>query len=87
MFEAAKEEALSRALLTVTVPRESLPQTHRGMLTSEHNSTFECKDKKIRKLFLKKKKKRFIYLFIICEYTVAIFRHQKRALDSHYKWL
>ena len=62
MFEAAKEEALSRALLTVTVPRESLPQTHRGMLTSEHNSTFECKDKKIRKLWSQTRV--FIYSFL-----------------------
>jgi hypothetical protein len=30
-------------------------------------------------IYLKKKKKRFIYLFYVCEYTVAVFRHTRRG--------
>lgn len=45
MFEAAKEGPLNRALLMVNVPRESLPQTHHGMLISKHNCTFVPKNK------------------------------------------
>jgi hypothetical protein len=34
----------------------------------------------------------FIYLFIyllfhVCEYSVVVFRRQKKASDPHYRWL
>jgi len=28
-----------------------------------------------------------IYLFIICEYTVSVFRRTKEGIRSHYRWL
>jgi hypothetical protein len=28
-----------------------------------------------------------IYLFYVYEYTVAIFRHTRRGIRSHYRWL
>jgi hypothetical protein len=41
-------------------------------------------------LLLLFKKYLFIYLFIICKYTVAVFRHThtpEEGIRSHYRWL